>query len=118
MREFSELKKNEESIMSVFSIRTKPAVTALAIFLFCFVGAGLLRAGQTGKIAGVIIDKSTQEPLIGANVFLEGTGLGAATDVDGDDGKGRIEIFQILGNVGFQECPPNWRTAWVRGKGA
>ena len=42
-----------------------------------------LFAGETGKISGYVVDKSTGEPLIGANVILEGTYLGGATDVDG-----------------------------------
>jgi len=40
-------------------------------------------AGTTGKISGVIIDYSTDEPLPGANIVLEGTFLGAASDLDG-----------------------------------
>lgn len=40
-------------------------------------------AGETGKISGYIVDKSTGEALIGANIILEGTFLGAATDLDG-----------------------------------
>ncbi|NOQ97631.1 MAG: TonB-dependent receptor plug domain-containing protein, partial [Calditrichae bacterium] len=40
-------------------------------------------AGNTGKIAGKIFDKQTGEPLAGANLFIKGTTLGAATDVDG-----------------------------------
>ena len=40
-------------------------------------------AGTTGKIAGQITDSETGDPLPGVNVFLEGTALGAATDVDG-----------------------------------
>lgn len=40
-------------------------------------------AGETGKISGYIVDKSTGEPLIGANVIIEGTYLGAASDLDG-----------------------------------
>ena len=40
-------------------------------------------AGTTGKIAGTIVDQETREPLVGANVFLEGTTIGAAVDVDG-----------------------------------
>ena len=40
-------------------------------------------AGETGKISGYILDKFTGEALIGANVILEGTYLGAATDIDG-----------------------------------
>jgi len=42
-----------------------------------------LFAGETGKISGYIVDKSTGEPLIGANVIIEGTYLGGATDLDG-----------------------------------
>ncbi len=40
-------------------------------------------AGTTGKIAGKITDKLTGEPLVGANVIIAGTNLGAATDVNG-----------------------------------
>jgi outer membrane receptor protein involved in Fe transport len=42
-----------------------------------------LFAGETGKISGYIVDKSTGEALIGANVILEDTHLGAAADIDG-----------------------------------
>jgi hypothetical protein len=38
---------------------------------------------QTGKITGIVKDASTGEALIGANVLLEGTTTGAATNVDG-----------------------------------
>ncbi len=37
----------------------------------------------TGKISGIITDASSGNPLIGANVMLDGTSLGAATDIDG-----------------------------------
>ncbi|MBT4034060.1 MAG: carboxypeptidase-like regulatory domain-containing protein [Candidatus Marinimicrobia bacterium] len=38
----------------------------------------------TGQIIeGTIIDRDTQQPLPGANVILDGTSLGAATDMDG-----------------------------------
>jgi outer membrane receptor for ferrienterochelin and colicin len=40
--------------------------------------------GQTGKITGRVIDASTGEILIGSNIVLEGTTIGAASDVDGD----------------------------------
>ena len=40
-------------------------------------------ADQNGRISGVITDADTHEPLAGANVVLEGTALGAATDLDG-----------------------------------
>ncbi|MDZ7765269.1 MAG: TonB-dependent receptor [Melioribacteraceae bacterium] len=38
----------------------------------------------SGKLAGKITDAQTGEPLIGANVIIENTNLGAATDVDGN----------------------------------
>jgi hypothetical protein len=40
-------------------------------------------AQSSGKLAGVVVDKSTGEPLPGVNVILEGTSLGSATDIDG-----------------------------------
>ena len=41
------------------------------------------RAGNTGKIAGVIKDAQTGEELVGASVVIEGTNQGAATNIDG-----------------------------------
>lgn len=43
-----------------------------------------LYAGTTGKIAGRVIDANTGEPLIGVNVVISGTSMGAATDIDGN----------------------------------
>lgn len=42
-----------------------------------------LYSGTTGKIAGVVKDVETGEGLIGVNITVEGTTLGASTDVDG-----------------------------------
>jgi outer membrane receptor protein involved in Fe transport len=36
-----------------------------------------------GKISGTVVDAEAKEPLIGANVLITGTSLGAATDVEG-----------------------------------
>ena len=41
-------------------------------------------AGTTGKLAGRVTAKESGEPLIGANVMIDGTILGAATDLDGN----------------------------------
>ena len=38
---------------------------------------------STGSISGTIVDATTGEELIGANIFLEGTSLGAASDLNG-----------------------------------
>ena len=40
-------------------------------------------AGNTGKIAGLVKDAQTGETLVGVNVVIEGTSMGAATNLDG-----------------------------------
>jgi len=42
-----------------------------------------VRAGTTGKIAGTVLDAANREPLIGANVVVKGTYLGAVTNTEG-----------------------------------
>ena len=39
--------------------------------------------GGNGSITGYLIDNSTGDPLVGANVVLSGTNIGSATDVNG-----------------------------------
>lgn len=60
-----------------------------SILLFCF-AAQIAIAGTTGKLVGKVTSKVNGEPLIGANVILEGTGIGTATDIEG-----RYLILQI-----------------------
>src|SRR5687767_15746242 len=38
---------------------------------------------QTGTISGVVKDAKTEEVVVGANVILQGTSVGAMTDVNG-----------------------------------
>ncbi len=52
-------------------------------FLLVILPATFLLAGLVGKISGTITDQKTGEPLGGVNVVLEGTYMGAATDVNG-----------------------------------
>jgi outer membrane receptor protein involved in Fe transport len=56
----------------------------VAILFFLIIFSIKSLAGTTGKISGKIIDTSNGEPLIGANVIILGTTLGAATDFDGN----------------------------------
>lgn len=58
--------------------RNIPVVVLLVLLLMAAVFAG-----TTGKIAGTVVDRSNKEPLIGVNVFLEGTVFGATTDLEG-----------------------------------
>jgi len=44
---------------------------------------GLTYAGTTGKISGIVRDSQTNEPLPGANIVIDGTTMGAATDLNG-----------------------------------
>lgn len=41
-------------------------------------------AGTTGKIMGKVVDKNTGDPIIGANIYIEGTSMGTASDINGD----------------------------------
>ncbi|HRN26359.1 MAG TPA: TonB-dependent receptor, partial [Ignavibacteriaceae bacterium] len=51
--------------------------------LFALLLLPTLMLAQTGKIKGKVTDLTSGEPLIGANVLVVGTSLGAATDVNG-----------------------------------
>ena len=54
----------------------------LAILFFAVIfSAGLIAQNLTGKLSGTV--SSDGEPLVGANVVLEGTSSGAASDING-----------------------------------
>ncbi len=53
------------------------------LILIALMICNLAFAGTTGKISGIVRDAETGESLIGVNVTIEGTTLGAATDQDG-----------------------------------
>jgi outer membrane receptor protein involved in Fe transport len=52
--------------------------------LFAAVLLPALVLAQDGKLRGRITDRDSGEPLVGANVFVEATNLGAACDINGD----------------------------------
>ena len=58
---------------------TKWVYTSLISLLF----VSMTFAAKSGRIAGIIEDADTGEPLAGANIVIEGTAFGAATDLDG-----------------------------------
>lgn len=55
----------------------------LLFFLLTTIFCSIPVFSQVGKINGVIRDAQTGEALIGANIIVEGTTIGAATNVDG-----------------------------------
>src|ERR1035438_6705196 len=59
----------------------KRMITVLFFLLFL---PALVLAGTVGKIKGKVTDLKSGESLIGANVIVIGTSIGAATDVKGD----------------------------------
>lgn len=62
-------------------MRLYKAIGVAAVLLFC--AAAPASAGSTGKISGVVRDARTREPLPGVNIIVEGTSLGAATNIEG-----------------------------------
>lgn len=61
-------------------IKTISSIILSAILLFA-VSSRLM--SQTGTIEGVVTDGKTSETIIGANIIIEGTLTGIATDLDG-----------------------------------
>ena len=55
----------------------------IAFLILFFSVFSFLLAGTSGKIVGIVKDKNSGEPLIGVNILVEGTSLGASTDIDG-----------------------------------
>lgn len=53
-------------------------------FLIFSLISTFLFGGTTGKLSGIIKDADTGEPLVGANVIIEGTSFGAATNIRGE----------------------------------
>ena len=60
----------------------KPLRGSFILGLLFFM-VSLLTASAQGKLEGFVYDTQSDEPLFGANVMLEGTSLGAATDFEG-----------------------------------
>ena len=56
---------------------------SLAFFLILSLLLTTSTFAQSGSISGSVTDKTTEAALPGANVILEGTSLGAASDMDG-----------------------------------
>ncbi len=77
----------------------------LGTMIFSFLMTWLSFAQNTGKITGKVTDATTGEPLVGANVLIEGTSYGAATDFDGEYVimKAPSGVYSIVANyVGYQ----------------
>ncbi len=56
---------------------------SMLVFMLAFFSVSVFAQTGAGKLAGKIVDSETGEPLIGANVVIMNTSLGAAADLDG-----------------------------------
>ena len=58
-------------------------VLALGVFAFLALSGSAAFAQVTGKVIGTVTDSDTGQPLVGAQVVVEGTNLGNVTNEDG-----------------------------------
>lgn len=67
-------------------MRTRPSILSLTLrsIIMAVAVMGTLWAQTTGKIAGRVVDNATGDPIPGANILIDGTAMGAATDANGD----------------------------------
>jgi hypothetical protein len=56
----------------------------LALLIVLAISVSMLYAGTGGKVAGRVSDETTGQPLVGANIVLKGTSMGASADLDGN----------------------------------
>jgi TonB-dependent receptor len=70
--------KNEESAMQ------RNRFIPFVLIFFISLSFGTLLFAQSGQVIGFITDAASGKPLGGANVYIDGTGIGAASDLDGD----------------------------------
>lgn len=78
------------------------------LFLILFSSAIIF--AQNGRIAGKVVDQKTGEPLVGANLLLVGTSLGAATNVDGEYLISNVsagEYSMKVSYIGYQDATVN-----------
>jgi outer membrane receptor protein involved in Fe transport len=62
----------------------RKSVLGLATVLLAILLVSSALAGTTGKIAGRVVDRDSDEPLPGVSVLIEGTATGAATNIQGE----------------------------------
>ncbi len=59
---------------------------------------------QSGKITGIVVDGELGEPLIGANIMIDGTSIGAASDLNGKyfiENVPEGEYDLVVSSIGF-----------------
>ncbi len=78
---------NQENVLTIeYGIKQIIRTTKLflTILLFTYVFSDSAFGQESGSVFGKIVDSNTGEELIGANLFFEGTNIGAASDIEGN----------------------------------
>ncbi|HJL59549.1 MAG TPA: TonB-dependent receptor plug domain-containing protein, partial [Candidatus Thalassarchaeaceae archaeon] len=66
------------------------SIPRLGTKLLLLIGMTTFLVAQQGSVSGRVTDADTGDPLVGANVLVVGTNLGAATDVNGEYSISRV----------------------------
>jgi len=77
----------------------------ISVILFLLLLPTFLFASTAGKIKGKVTDLQSGEPLIGANVIVVGTSLGAATNVNGEYEISNVDVgvYEVKASyIGYQ----------------
>ncbi len=72
------------SLAGVIPSRFEPSVFLGRLLLIGGLMMSNLAGGTSGKIRGRVVDQATGEPMIGCNIVVDDTRLGAASDLDGN----------------------------------
>ena len=81
----------------------------IVTLILCLIFSSLLFA-QSGNIEGIITDQATGEFLAGANVFLKGTAIGAATDLQGSFRVSNVppgQYILVVSYIGYEQKESN-----------
>jgi TonB-linked SusC/RagA family outer membrane protein len=71
------------TVNPLLEVRVRRSLTTV-LGLVALLGVAAMPArAQTGSITGRVIDRSTDQPLVGAQVYLDGTAIGGLTQEDG-----------------------------------
>ncbi|MGH7566022.1 MAG: carboxypeptidase-like regulatory domain-containing protein, partial [Gemmatimonadota bacterium] len=66
-----------------FPASRRVLLLVVAFLIALFLSGSSAFAQVTGKVVGTVVDRDTGEPLVGAQVVVEGTNLGNVTNEDG-----------------------------------
>jgi len=89
-----------------FYYENKSKFVYLFLLSFLIISQSLTSA-QSGTVHGTVTDKNSNEALVGANVIINGTSLGAATDLDGNYVINNVsagEQVLVVSYVGYKEA--------------